>query len=135
MNSLPSFVHRSLIRIVPLLLLIPSWLPAQPTTTKTAEVLVTVTMKPGITRDQILKVLPEEVRATVSLYLDGKIRDWYSRSDGKGVILIMNAASTDEARALADSLPLSKANLVEHEYIELGPLAPLRNLIAPPAAK
>ena len=30
-----------------------------------------------------------------------------------------------------DTLPLSKANLVDHEYAELGPLAPLYNLIAP----
>ena len=51
-------------------------------------------------RDQIVKLASEEVRATVRLYLDGKIRDWFSRSDGKGVILIVNAASVDEARTL-----------------------------------
>ena len=92
--------------------------------------MVTISAKPGVTRDQIVKLASEEVRATVRLYLDGKIRDWFSRSDGKGVILIVNAVSVDEARALADTLPLAKANLVEHEFVELGPLAPLNNLLA-----
>lgn len=47
------------------------------------------------------KPVPNEVRATVQLYLDGKIRDWYSRSDGKCIILIVNAASIAEAKAVA----------------------------------
>jgi hypothetical protein len=117
------------------MLAVPSWVTAQPPTTRTAEVMVTISAKPGVTRDQIVKLASEEVRATVRLYLDGKIRDWFSRSDGKGVILIVNAASVDEARALADTLPLAKANLVEHEFVELGPLAPLNNLLAAPPVK
>ena len=98
---------------------------------KTTDVMVRVIPKPGVQRDQILKVMSEEIRATVRLYLDGKIRQWYSRSDGKGVILIVNATSIADAEAVIDALPLSKANLVDYEYTELGPLAPLYNLIAP----
>ena len=30
-----------------------------------------------------MAVIPEEIRAIVKLYLDGKIRQWYSRGDGK----------------------------------------------------
>jgi hypothetical protein len=79
--------------------------------------------------------MPDEVRATVRLYLEGKIRQWYSRSDGKGVILIVNATSVADAQTVIDTLPLSKANLVEDEYTELGPLAPMYNLIAPNAPR
>jgi hypothetical protein len=102
-----------------------------PFSTKTTEVMVRVIPKPGVQREQIQKLLPEEVRATVRLYLEGKIRQWYSRSDGKGVIVIVNATSIAEAETLIDGLPLSKTNLVDYEYTELGPLAPLYNLIAP----
>ena len=102
-----------------------------PFTTKTTDVMVRVIPKPGAQREQIQKVIPEEVRATVRLYLEGKIRQWYSRSDGNGVILIVNATSIADAETVVDALPLTKANLVDHEYTELGPLAPLYNLIAP----
>src|ERR1700732_5555794 len=82
-----------------------------PFSTKTTDVMVRVSPKPGVQREQILKVMPEEVRATVRLYLEGKIRQWYSRSDGKGVILIVNAASIADAETVIDTLLLSKANL------------------------
>jgi len=106
-----------------------------PFSTKTTDVMVRVIPKPGVQRELILKVMPDEVRATVRLYLEGKIRQWYSRSDGKGVILIVNATSVADAQTVIDTLPLSKANLVEDEYTELGPLAPMYNLIAPNAPR
>jgi hypothetical protein len=52
---------------------------------KTTAVLVIETPKQGVTFQQVFDVMPAEIRATVKLYLDGKIREWYSRSDGKGV--------------------------------------------------
>jgi hypothetical protein len=104
-------------------------------TTKTNEVMVLMTAKAGVQREQLLKLAPEEVRATVRLYLEGHISQWYSRSDGKGVILIVIAKNTAEAAALADSLPFAKANLVDHEYTELSPLAPLGVLLGSPAAQ
>ncbi len=51
---------------------------AQTPPVKVTDVMVTLTVKPGITRDQIVKVMHDEVSATVRLYLDGKIRQWYS---------------------------------------------------------
>jgi hypothetical protein len=46
---------------------------------KTTEVLVIQTPKQGVTFQQVMAVIPAEIRATVALYLDGKIRQWYSR--------------------------------------------------------
>ena len=96
---------------------------------KTTEVMVIVTPRPGVTRQQILAVMPTEIRETVKLYLDGKIRQWYSRGDGKAVILLLDAKTQDEARAVMDTLPLSKEQLVDDEYIPVGPLMPLMGLI------
>jgi hypothetical protein len=96
---------------------------------KTTEVLVILTVKPGVTLQQIMNTMPAEIRATVKLYLDGKIRQWYSRGDGKGVIFLIDAKTVDEARAVMEPLPLSKEDLVDHEYIPVGPLLPLGSLI------
>ena len=100
---------------------------------KTTEVMVMLTPKQGVTRQQIIAVMPSEIRETVKLYLDGKIRQWYSRGDGRGVILLIDAKTRDEARAVMDTLPLSKEQLVDHEYIPVGPLMPLMGLIGPGA--
>src|SRR6266446_2685807 len=100
---------------------------------KTTEVLVIQTPKQGVTPQQIMAVIPSEIRATVKLYLDGKIRQWYSRGDGKGVIFLVDAKTEDEARALMETLPLAKEQLMDHQYIPVGPLMPLRALIGPGA--
>ena len=100
---------------------------------KTTEVLVIQTAKQGVTAQQIMAVIPSEIRATVKLYLDGKIRQWYSRGDGKGVIFLVDAKTADEARGIMETLPLAKEQLMDHEYIPVGPLMPLRALMGPGA--
>ena len=109
-----------------------SGVPSIPTPETTA-VLVIETAKPGVTAQQIMAVIPEEIRATVKLYLDGKIQQWYSRGDGKAALFMVNAKSEDEARAIMESLPLSKEELIDHEYIPVGPLMALRTLMGPGA--
>ena len=104
----------------------PSGVPAP----KTTEVMVIVTAKQGVTRQQIMDVMPAEIRATVKLYLDGQIRQWYSRGDGRGVVLFLDVKTVDEAHTVMDTLPLAKENLIDHEYIPVGPLLPLASLIS-----
>ena len=96
---------------------------------KTTAVLVIETPKQGVTPQQIMAVIPEEIRATVKLYLDGRIQQWFSRGDGKGVVFLLEAKSEDEARAIMETLPLAKEELIDHEYIPVGPLMPLRALM------
>src|SRR5262250_2985345 len=83
--------------------------PPQP---KITGVLTILTPKPGVTVEQVMKIMPAEIRATVPLYLEGKIQQWFTRGDGKGVIFMLNCKDVAEARALIESLPLSKENLV-----------------------
>jgi hypothetical protein len=94
----------------------------------TTEVIVIQTPRQGVTPQQIMAVIPDEIRATVKLYLDGKIRQWYSRGDGKGVVFMVEAKTEDEARVLMETLPLAKEHLMDHQYIPVGPLMPLRAL-------
>jgi len=100
--------------------------PPQP---KITGVLTILTPKPGVTVEQVMKIMPAEIRATVPLYLDGKIQQWFTRGDGKGVIFLLNSKDVEEARALIESLPLSKENLVEEQLIPVGPLLPLGILL------
>ena len=96
----------------------------------TTEVIVIETPRQGVTVQQIVAVMPSEIRATVRLYLDGKIREWFSRGDGKGVVFLVEAKSEDEARTMMETLPLAKEHLMDHQYIPVGPLMPLRMLLS-----
>jgi hypothetical protein len=96
---------------------------------KATEVLVIQTPRQGVTFQQFMPFMPAEIRATVTLYLNGKIRQWYSRGDGKGVIFLVDAKTEDEARTIMETLPLAKEHLWDTEYIPVGPLMPLRALM------
>src|SRR2546421_5987824 len=80
---------------------------------KTTEVLVIETPREGVTPQQIMSVIQEEIEATVKLYFDGKIRQWYSRGDGKGVVFFVDAKTEGEARAIGETLPLGKQHLLD----------------------
>ena len=105
------------------------------TSTSPTGVFAVLTAKTGVKREQILAFMPAEIRATVQLYLEGKIREWYARGDGRGAVFIVNAKDVTEAESIMESLPLAKEHLLDHEYIAVGPLLPLRLLIGSPPAK
>ena len=108
---------------------------AQTPPAPTVGVLTTLTVKTDGGRDPIMKVMPEEVRVTLQMYLDGKILQMFGRADGTGVVFILNATTVAEAKALTDALPLSKAGLATFTYTALTPLTPFRMLLAPAPAK
>src|SRR5262249_48726375 len=93
-------------------------------------VMVILTVKAGVTREQVMAVMPAEIRQTVQLYLNGQIREWYSRGDGRGVVLLLDSRDVAEAQAIMEGLSL--ANLMNHEYIAVGPLWRPRLLLANP---
>jgi hypothetical protein len=53
-----------------------------PSPAPTTAILTMLTIKPDADRSKIPGVMPQEVRDTVRLYLDGKIQQWYARADG-----------------------------------------------------
>jgi len=97
-------------------------------TPKTTAVLVIETARQGVNPQQIMALIPEEIQATARLYLDGKIREWYSRGDGRGVVFLLDVKTESEAHELMETLPLAKAQLMDHQYVPVGPLMPLRAL-------
>ena len=105
---------------------------AQTSSPTTTGVMVILTVKAGVAREQVMAVMPAEIRATVQLYLNGRIREWYSRGDGRGVVFLLDTRDVAEAQTIIEGLPLGKENLTDHEYIAVGPLLPLRLLMAKP---
>jgi hypothetical protein len=95
----------------------------------TTKILATGRFTSPPTPEQIKAIFPKEVPATLKLYLAGKIDQWWARQDQKGPVFLMNVTTIEEARALLDELPLGKAKLMEFEFTEISPLAPLHLLI------
>jgi len=45
---------------------------------------------------------------------------------------LLDTRDVAEAQTIMEGLPLAKQNIVDHEYIAVGPLLPLRLLMANP---
>ena len=105
---------------------------AAPVPAAAVKVMAIAKRGPGTPGQNLPELLPQEVRDTVTLYLDGKIEQWWIQQDGGGPVFLMNSRSVDEARALTAQLPLVKARILEFEFIAVGPLSPLRVLLTPP---
>jgi hypothetical protein len=83
----------------------------------------------ALTPEQQQTFMPKEVPATLQLYLDGKMEQFWLRDDYAGVIFLMSVASVAEADALLKALPLGQADLLTFELMPIGPLAPLGMLM------
>jgi hypothetical protein len=97
--------------------------------TPTTRILAIGTLNPGVDPTAARAVLPTEIRETAKLYLDGKIDQWYSLQDRRGVAFILNVTDTAAAHEMLEKLPLGQAHLMTFELIPLGPLNPLRQLL------
>ncbi len=98
------------------------------TSTPTTKILAIGTINPGVDQAKVLGILPNEVRETVNLYLDGKIDQWYSLRDRRGVVFILNFTDPAVAHETLEKLPLGQTHLMSFELIPIGPFNPLRRL-------
>jgi hypothetical protein len=98
-----------------------------PGSTPTTKILAIGTINAGVHLAQVNAVLPNEVRDTVNLYLEGKIDQWYSlEGERHGVAFILNMSDLNAARDMLERLPLGQAHMMKFELIPIGPLNPLR---------
>jgi hypothetical protein len=115
-------------------LLVPSMLVAQtmpgaPAPVPTTRILAIGTLTSPLSPDEMKNLLPKEVKATVSLYLDGKIDQWWAKQDGTGVVFLLNVTSAEDASAMLEKLPLGVEKRMTFQLMPLGPLRPLRALL------
>src|SRR5258707_4784306 len=100
----------------------------QPWWSKDMKVLDMGTLK-SLTKEKSGQIFPKEVPATLKLYLDGKIEQFWLRDEMKGAVFLMNVQSVAEAKELLGALPLTRENLHTFELMPIGPLLPLGFLI------
>jgi hypothetical protein len=74
-------------------------------------------------------VMTEEVPATVRLYLDGIIEQWWVKPDASGAVFLLNLSDKNKAAKIMEALPLGIAGMMDFELIPLAPLSPLRMLL------
>ncbi len=71
-----------------------------------------------------------ENRAVWDLYLRGTVREMHMRQDAVGAVLALEGADADEARRVADALPMVAAGLLTARVVPLAPFKPLEALFA-----
>jgi hypothetical protein len=94
---------------------------AQPmtTSTPTTKILAIGTINPGVDPAKLFAILPNEVRDTLDLYLNGKIDQWYSQQERRGVVFILNVTDPAAARDMLEKLPLALL-AIDHAHTLLG---------------
>jgi hypothetical protein len=87
--------------------------------------------KPGVTLDDLRPYLRDEVSNVWRLWKGGIVRENYARADVGGVVVVFECASIEEVKRYIDDFPLTKAGLIEWQYIALGSPLPLEFLFDP----
>jgi hypothetical protein len=87
------------------------------------------TFDQAATPQQLDAFMSREVPATLKLYIDGKMEQFWLRHDGKGVVFIMTTDTAAEADGLLKALPLGRAGLLHFDLIPIGTLTAFRVLM------
>jgi hypothetical protein len=87
--------------------------------------------KPGVTLDDLKPYLREEVANVWRLWKAGIVRENYARADVGGVIIVFEVETVDAARRYTDDFPLSKAGLLEWQFLAFDAPLPLEFLFDP----
>ena len=83
----------------------------------------------GTTLEKVQAYLEDEMKIAWKNYKKGYVREWYSRQDKPGVVLMLECESLNEAQNLVDELPLVNKGLIAFDLIPLGPFEPLGLLL------
>jgi hypothetical protein len=86
------------------------------------------TFRPGVTMEQINPFLQEEVSNVWRLWKAGIVRENYARADEPGVVIVFEVPDVESARMYTDDFPLSKAGLLQWNFIALQVPLPIESL-------
>lgn len=84
--------------------------------------------KPGVTLDDLRPYLREEVSNVWRLWKAGIVRENYARADVGGVVIVFECNDVEEVKRYVADFPLSRAGLIEWQYIAVGAPLPLEFL-------
>jgi|ERR1700722_3443878 hypothetical protein len=87
--------------------------------------------RPGVTLDALKPFLREEVSNVWRLWKAGIVRENYARADQPGVVIVFECDDVEAVRRYVADFPLSKAGLIEWDFIALDAPLPLEFLFDP----
>ncbi len=84
----------------------------------------------GVSREEMLQHAAEEIQAEWELYAQGDCREFYTRVNEPGrVVLMLESASEETARAALATLPFARLHLIDFDVIPLAPFSGLARLV------
>jgi hypothetical protein len=83
----------------------------------------------GVAREELLQHAPAEIQAVWELYKQGIVREFYTRANEAGrVVLMLESASVEAARDALSTLPFVRLHLIDFDIIPLAPFFGLEHL-------
>ena len=87
----------------------------------------------GVSRDELLQHAAAEIRAVWELYEQGICREFYTRANEPGrVVLMFESASIEAAKEALATLPFARLHLIGFDLIPLAPFSGLARLFRAP---
>ena len=88
----------------------------------------------GVSREELLQHSAEEIQAVWQLYAQGICREFYTRAnEGGRVVLMFESESVEAAKEALATLPFVKLHLIDFDLIPLAPFSGLARLFQAPA--
>jgi len=97
----------------------------------TMKIIAYDTFKPGVALADLGPYLREEVANVWRLWKAGIVRENFARTDVGGVVIVFECDSIDEARRHVADFPLTRAGLIEWQFIGCEAPLPLEALFDP----
>lgn len=83
----------------------------------------------GVSREEMLRHAPAEIQAVWELYKQGICREFYTRINEPGrVVLMFESASVEAARDALATLPFAQLHLIDFDVIPLAPFVGLERM-------
>ena len=76
------------------------------------KIFIVATRDPDKPAEDFAPLMDSEADYALKLYKEGFIREIYSRTDGKGALVVVEAENEEEALNTLSNLPLAKAGLL-----------------------
>ena len=90
----------------------------------------------GAPREELLQHAAEEIQAVWELYAQGICREFYTRANEPGrVVLMFESASVEAAKEALATLPFAQLHLIDFNVIPLAPFTGLSRLFQAPVGE
>ncbi len=87
----------------------------------------------GVSREELLQHAAAEIRAVWGLYEQGICREFYTRANEPGrVVMMFESESVEDTKEALATLPFAQLHLIDFDVIPLAPFTGLSRLFQAP---